>query len=254
MEKTKHTRLMELDRSEFEVVQGEPDIRGWDVRNSRGQKIGEVEELIIDVQQKKVRYMVVDLDDNELKLDHRKILLPIGLAELHKEDDDVILPNVTADHLKALPVYDKNNLNLQTETLICTTLGRKMETSSMLEGEELNPEFYRHDYYNDDNLYKHRLHELSSGEKTQLESEYERGLKLWELRSEGTVIDEKNTAQSNRRSEMTEETRMEKVQNRRRQYEVQRRGHSEKLHDDERPNKRSTSIVDRLRDEGLQDA
>ena len=254
MDNRKHTRLQELDRSDFEVVQGEPDIRGWDVRNSRSQKIGEVEELIIDIQQKKVRYMVVDLDDNELQLDHRKILLPIGLAELHKEDDDVILPTVNADHLKALPVYDKNNLTLQMETLICTTLGRKMETSSMLEGEELNPEFYRHDYYNDDNLYKHRLHELSAGEKKQQESEYERGLKLWELRSEGTVIDENNTPPGNRRSEMAEETKMEMVQNRRRQYEGKRSGHTEKRHDDERPPKRSTSIVDRLRDEGLQDA
>ena len=255
MDKMKHSRLQELDRSGFEIVKGEPDIRGWDVRNSHGQKIGEVEELLVDAQQKKVRYMVVDLDDNELKLQHRKILLPIGLAELHQEDDDVILPNVTADHLNALPVYDKGNLTPQTEKMICTTLGRKTETSSMLESEEVHPEFYRHEYYNDDNLYKHRLHEMTSSEKKQGESEFERGLKLWELRSEGGIVADKNTEQSKPRSEINEESRMEMVQNRRRQYEDQRRGQSsDRQADDERPHKRHNSIIERLRDEGLQDA
>src|SRR6478672_1798095 len=123
-DKTKHRRLQELDQSDFEIVKGEPDIRGWDVKNATGQKIGEVEELIVDAQKKKVRYMVVVLDDNELKLDHRKVLIPIGLAELHKEDDDVLLPSVTVDQLSALPAYDKDSLDEETERRICNLLGR----------------------------------------------------------------------------------------------------------------------------------
>ena len=54
MDNMKHRRLQELDRSDFGIVEGEPDIRGWDVKNTRGQKIGEVEELIVDARQKKV--------------------------------------------------------------------------------------------------------------------------------------------------------------------------------------------------------
>ena len=187
-DKMKHRRLQELDQSDFEIVKGEPDIRGWDVRNSRGQKIGEVEELIVDAQQKKVRYMVVDLDDNELKLAHRKVLLPIGMAELDKDDDDVILPNVTVDHLNAIPVYDKNDISPDVERKICTTLGRKTESNSLLEGEETHPEFYQHEYYNDDNLYKHRLQEVKPANEQKKESDYEKGLRLWELRSEGGVV------------------------------------------------------------------
>ena len=53
MDNMKHRRLQELDRSDFEIVKGEPDIRGWDVKNNSGQKIGEVEELIVDAQKKK---------------------------------------------------------------------------------------------------------------------------------------------------------------------------------------------------------
>jgi len=253
-DKIKHRRLQELDQSDFEIVKGEPDIRGWDVKNSRGQKIGEVEELIVDAQQKKVRYMVVDLDDNELKLSHRKILLPIGMAELHKDDDDVILPNVTADHLNAIPVYDKNNISPDIERKICTTLGRKTETNSLLEGEELHPEFYRHEYYNDDNLYKHRLQEVKPGTQKSQESEYEKGLKLWELRSEGGTLTGSGNERRESRTEINEDARMEMVRNRRKQYEDHRRSEPDKDHDDGRSNKRHNSIIGRLRDEGLQDA
>jgi sporulation protein YlmC with PRC-barrel domain len=256
MDKMKHRRLQELDQSDFEIIKGEPDIRGWDVRNSRGQKIGEVEELIIDAQQKKVRYMIVDLDDNELKLTHRKVILPIGLAELHKDDDDVILPNVDAEKLNALPAYERNNLTPKTEQAICTTLGRQTGTASMLEGEELHPDFYRHDYYNDDNLYKHRLHEVKSGEQQRRESEYEKGLQLWELRSEGGVLPDRERNRSEHRTEKEEEARMEMVHNRRKQYEDHRRSQTEERshsHDDDQPRRKHNSIIARTRDEGLQD-
>ena len=256
MDKMKHRRLQELDHSDFEIVKGEPDIRGWDVRNARGQKIGEVEDLIVDAQQKKVRYMVVDLDDNELKLSHRKILLPIGMAELHKDDDDVILPNVTVDHLNAIPVYDKDNLTPDIERKICSTLGRKTESNSLLEGEELQPEFYRHEYYNDDNLYRHRLQEARKDQKAQ-ESEYEKGLRLWELRSEGgTLPDSGSGERRERKAEIGDEARMEMVRNRRKQYEDHRKGSIERSseQDDDRTHRGHGSIVDRLRNEGLRDA
>jgi sporulation protein YlmC with PRC-barrel domain len=178
MDSMKHRRLQEMDRSDFEIVKGEPDIRGWDVKNSTGQKIGEVEELIVDAQKKKVRYMVVDLDDNELKLDHRKVLVPIGLAELHRSDDDVILPAVLPEQLHSLPDYDKSNLTPETERMICSVLGRTSQAASSENVEEQHSEFYKHNYFNDDNLYKHRLQEAQSLNKE--ESEYERGLRLWE--------------------------------------------------------------------------
>jgi len=247
MDNMKHRRLQELDRSDFEIVNGEPDIRGWDVKNTTGQKIGEVEELIVDAQQKKVRYMVVDLDDNELKLDHRKVLVPIGLAELHRDDDDVLLPNVNVEQLRSLPGYDKNNLTPEVERNICTALGRNKESMAASNTEEHHPEFYKHDYFSADNLYKHRMHEAQSAKS---ESEYERGLRLWEKRSEGGVIpDSSNRGENYREREIEENARMEMVRNRRNAYE-QRRGRTGR--DDFR--RHGNSVEDRIRDEGLQDA
>lgn len=253
MDNIKHRRLQELDHSDFELVKGDPDIRGWDVRASSGQKIGEVEELIVDAQQKKVRYMVVDLDENELKLDHRKVLLPIGLAELHKDDDDVIVPTITADHLVALPAYDKSQLTPDTERKICSVLGRKSESASVMEAEELTPEFYRHDYYNDDNLYKHRLNEREQrqAQKTD-EKDYEKGLKLWELRSEGGVLPDSTDRGSQQQAEVNDEARMEMVRNRRQAYEDRRQSSDHNRDHNHSPRKHNT-IIDRIRDEGLQD-
>ena len=255
MDKIKHRRLQELDHSDFEIVKGEPDIRGWDVRNSRGQKIGEVEELIVDAQQKKVRYMVVDLNSNELNLEHRKVLLPIGMATLHEKDDDVVLPQVTAEHLAVLPVYDKDNLSPDTERKICTTLGRKTESATVLEGEELHSEFYRHEYYNDDNLYRHRLHEAEQQKKQQKrkdDSEYESGLRLWEQRSEGGILPEGSDGQRReQRTEINEEARMEMVRSRRKSYEDLR--NTARHNDADDLEKRHKSIIHRTREEGLQD-
>lgn len=276
MDTMKHRRLQELDHSDFELVKGDPDIRGWDVKNATGQKIGEVEELIVDAQKKKVRYMVVDLDDNELKLDHRKVLIPIGLAELHKEDDDVLLPSVTVDQLGALPVYDKDSLDEETERRICNLLGRDTQALAsriITKGEQPtvartaehdksnhdkadpdkadHDDFYQHDYFHDDNLYKHRLHETTAA-KTKEESEYEKGLRLWEMRSEGGLIAGSETKQ--KEPEVNEESHLERVRSRRKSYE-ERRGYPERERQrDETEYRKDNTIIGRIRDEGLRDA
>src|SRR5215217_5292531 len=96
---SRNRRLQELRGSDYENADGEPDIRGWDVKDASGRRIGEVDELIFDVQSRKVRYMVIDLDKNDLDLDDRDVLVPIGFAQLKDNGDDVILNNITADQL-----------------------------------------------------------------------------------------------------------------------------------------------------------
>jgi sporulation protein YlmC with PRC-barrel domain len=306
MDDMKHRRLQELDRSDFEIMDGEPDIRGWDVKNSAGLKIGEVEELIVDAQQKKIRYMVVDLDDKDLKLPDRKVLIPIGLAELHKEDDDVILPSVTVDQLTVLPAYDKDNLDDEVERKVCTALGRTEEranailqagnttsstahtttkaeshtaetespvrqpvsqasqtsdtsTSSHTEQPPLGTaeyygNFYQHAFFSDYNLYKNRQ-EKGAASDTNNESEYERGLRLWEMRYGGNEENSDATQRKHHEREMSDERRMEMVRNRRKSYEERRsHSHSDRDHNDDHHHHGDNSIIGRIRDEGLQDA
>jgi sporulation protein YlmC with PRC-barrel domain len=248
MDKMKHRRLQELDRSDFQIVDGEPDVRGWDVKDSSSRKIGEVEELILDAKEKKVRYMVVDLNSNDLNFDRRKVLVPIGLAELDRTEDDVLIPNVSPQQFGELPAYDRNQLTPDVERRIFSTLDRrpqaapKREASTKKEtgeikdtrkdkkgkNDEVDPDFYRHEYYNLDNLYKNRMHEAkSAGNKN--ESEFERSLRLWERRSEGTMIPGDARKESgaheeyiNNQPEINEESRMEMIRNRRINYQQKR--------------------------------
>jgi sporulation protein YlmC with PRC-barrel domain len=271
MDNMKHRRLQEMDRSDFEIVDGEPDIRGWDVRDRTGKKLGEVEDLIIDAQKKKARYIVLDMDDNDFDLDDRKVLIPIGMAELHEKDDDVIIP-VAVQQLQTLPDYDSDRLDDTIERQICSVfangnqnLGRDKYTESNSDT-TIGDEFYSHDYFNDDNLYKNRLHEARPA-NTNKASDYERGLRLWERRSEGGILsgdtsgnNENYSSRENRKGdtwggEMKEEERLEMVRNRRNNYEERRHRDDSRnsYQDNVRDYREDNSIKRRTRDEGLRD-
>ena len=139
-ERTMH-RLEELHGSGYEVTDGQPDIIGWDIKAQSGKKVGEVTDMLFEPSSRKVRYLVVDLDDNELGIEEdREVLIPIGMAELYTKsshvhpkrdvdpaydsydpagDGDVVyLPGVSAEQLDELPLYEKNHLSPHVEIAI----------------------------------------------------------------------------------------------------------------------------------------
>lgn len=149
--------LKKLSGSDYEIAEGQPDIRGWDVKDENGKQIGEVEELIFDENARKVRYMVVDLEDNDFDLDDREVLLPIGMAQLHKDDDDVLLPGVTAAQLSSLPDYDDDSLSGDLEDKVRGVFGVGGATAGTAAlSSTRGDDYYNHDYFNEDNLYRNR--------------------------------------------------------------------------------------------------
>src|SRR6185503_15600546 len=99
--------LKELRASGYEMAEGEPDIRGWKIIDSRNVVIGQIKELLFDVASKKVRYLIVDLDGKPINLLSRDIIVPVGLAELDATENVVYFPDVTVGHLASLPEYKK---------------------------------------------------------------------------------------------------------------------------------------------------
>src|SRR6187431_1988887 len=112
--------------------------------------------------------MVVDLDENELRLEHRKIFIPIGFAELDNQHDDVLIPNVSVGQLCRLPDYKRNSLTPELERTIGSVFGRKVRVepaatiergerklSGPVTNDDIDPDFYSHDHYKD-NLFKNR--------------------------------------------------------------------------------------------------
>jgi uncharacterized protein (TIGR02271 family) len=96
--------LDELDN--FEVADHSPDVRGWDVMSSDGRRIGEVEELLVDTNAMKVRYLDVELDkDVRGASDDRRVLIPIGRARIDDNDDRVVVDGVGAEQFRSMPGY-----------------------------------------------------------------------------------------------------------------------------------------------------
>lgn len=164
------TSLQELHNSGYEIVGGQPDITGWDIVTRAGKKAGDVDDLLFDPNTNKVRYIIADLNKNELDLDDdRKVLIPIGLAELYTKSKKVhrrrridpafsahdpgehgnlvYIPATSAKQLDLLPLYEKGRLSRHTELAIRKIL--EPAKRSKLEEDE----FYRHEHFNEDRFY-----------------------------------------------------------------------------------------------------
>lgn len=163
-------RLEELRSSAFEITDGQPNITGWDIRTRSGKKAGDVDELLFEPATGKVRYIITNLAKNELGLEKsRKVLIPIGLAELFKKGkithhnsgidpafegydpadhgDVVYIPTISAKQLDSLPLYEKGRLSRHTEIAIRNIL----QPANPIDNEQ--DEFYRHGQFNEDGLY-----------------------------------------------------------------------------------------------------
>ncbi|HZH95813.1 MAG TPA: PRC and DUF2382 domain-containing protein [Flavisolibacter sp.] len=159
-ENSRNTRLQKLSGSDFEISDGEQDIRGWDVKDASGKQLGEVEDLIFDYETRKVRYLVVDLEENDFDLDDKEVLVPIGIAELHENDDDVILQGVSAEQMRSLPEYDEDRFDTDHETSIRNVFGglggAALGAGGMAGSSNNNSDFYNNEQFNDENLYRNR--------------------------------------------------------------------------------------------------
>jgi stress response protein YsnF len=145
-------RVVELRGSGFEIAKGEPDIRGWEVKDGQGRIFGKVKELLFDKESLKVRYLVVDLKSNVLNLSSRKVLIPVGLAVLHEDHDDVVLPEITAIHLTELPEYKKTPITYDEELAVRNIFSGTATTGYNREGDT----FYKHEHFDENRLYQRR--------------------------------------------------------------------------------------------------
>ena|SRR5205814_789868 len=73
-------RLVRLeDLGSWDVAEGEPDIRGWEVRTVGGRDLGKVKELLIDPEAGEVVMIDVDLTGSD-----RHALVPLRIVEIDR--------------------------------------------------------------------------------------------------------------------------------------------------------------------------
>lgn len=107
------------DLNDYKVASDDPDVRGWDVISGDNEKIGKVDELIVDTKRMKVRYLVVDVKDEiDLEGEDNHMLVPVGTARLHEKNNDVIVSNITTETVRNYPVYRGNAISREYENSI----------------------------------------------------------------------------------------------------------------------------------------
>lgn len=101
------TRIVPLSEAKnFKLESGAPDLRGWNVFGSDGERLGTVHQLLVDPAALKVRYVDVDLYDDLFQLkDDRHVLVPLELVELKERGNDAWVQGLTAADVARLPGY-----------------------------------------------------------------------------------------------------------------------------------------------------
>jgi hypothetical protein len=102
--------LRELD--DYKVAEGEPDIRGWNVYTATGREIGDIEDLLVDVEMGEV--VMVDVD---LKRDDRHTLAPIKAAWIDRPNRRVVLNTTMFDVDDTIPSIRRRGEPMESESV-----------------------------------------------------------------------------------------------------------------------------------------
>jgi hypothetical protein len=147
MDSSKHVtdddrRLVRLEELKgFRVADDDHDIRGWKVKTPDG-TVGKVEELIVDPVERRVRYMEVKADRKALGIDDdRHVLIPVGLARLEDDGNDVLIDRLPPQGLAGAPAYTRGPITREYETSLRQYYG----ASAGGDGTD----YYRDDLYSD---------------------------------------------------------------------------------------------------------
>ncbi|CAN5683219.1 hypothetical protein BH23GEM11_BH23GEM11_01530 [soil metagenome] len=148
--------LNEMD--DYKIADGEPDIRGWDVKATDGQRIGEVEDLLFDTELMKVRYIEMKVEGKFTSGDdHRWALVPIGSSRLD-EDHDNVLVSIASTELPGMPPYTRGAITRDYETVLLQRYGRGGPEGSAANADT---DFYGTDHFDENQTFAGRRNRAS---------------------------------------------------------------------------------------------
>ena len=141
--------LSEAD--DFKVAKGNPDVRGWDVLASDGTEVGEVDDLLVDLEALKVRYLVIELDEEVASEDDRRVLVPVGIARLDDDNDEVLLEGLAPEALVGFPAYRPGQFSRDYEEALRERLG-----GGAAVGPVAGRDYYEHEHFDENRFYGRR--------------------------------------------------------------------------------------------------
>lgn len=140
---------MKAIEDDYKIASDDPDVRGWDVMDSSGRKIGEVDELIVDTNAMKVRYLEVDVDSDLHNVDDdHHILVPIGSATLDQSGKNVMLSTLNSSSLASYPAYRGETISRDYEHSLLSAFSPGYQSGSVA-----NDRFYEGEHFNNGRFY-----------------------------------------------------------------------------------------------------
>ncbi len=95
---------------DFQVAEGYRDVRGWKVLAADDKEVGNVHELLIDMDTMRARYVDVRLHSTLAAADgDRDVLVPMSAVRIDNETERVMVP-LTVERVSLLPPYDHAHL------------------------------------------------------------------------------------------------------------------------------------------------
>ena len=94
---------------DWRVAEGDPDIRGWEVFDTSGEKIGQIDDLLINTTTGEAVYAVIAYGGS-LGIGTKRALLPIDDLQLDLGNKQAIC-HYSVDALKAAPEYEEGRVD-----------------------------------------------------------------------------------------------------------------------------------------------
>jgi len=92
------------DLRDYEVADGEPDPRGWDVFANDGVRVGRIEDLLVDTDQMRVRAIECHIDNQALNLPQGedRLYIPIRSVSLDESAHRAVVPDLRSDQVESM--------------------------------------------------------------------------------------------------------------------------------------------------------
>ena len=145
------TRLEQLGGKDIGTIEAPHDLRNYIVKSEGEVEIGRVSDLLYDIQSRKVRYLVIQLNAQE-GLASREILAPIGMVDCYEPGNFLVISALNTKLIDSLPDYIPGEVNPGVENMVRLAYAGQTEDAdcSGLTGNEILSEgehFYSHSHF-----------------------------------------------------------------------------------------------------------
>jgi uncharacterized protein (TIGR02271 family) len=123
------SRLRELH--DYRVADDDPDPRGWSVRTTAGNHIGEVEDLVVDTSRMKVEYFDLRLTDTSL-VGADTVVVPADAVQLDPSGREAVLRDVDALRNQGVATSSITAERVQSSTGVAGAAPRDTENTQRL--------------------------------------------------------------------------------------------------------------------------